>query len=64
MGREEPGRKAKDQKEEEDLFLKLAAWLQRSKVLEELTEKALYKVLLKLATDKPLYHAALNHGMK
>jgi hypothetical protein len=57
MGEEVPGRKARDPKEEEDLFQKLVVWLQRSEVLEELIEKALYKVLLKLGTDNPLYHA-------
>jgi hypothetical protein len=63
MGEEGPGKKARDPKEEEDLFQKLVAWLQHFEVLEELIEKALYKVLLNLGTDNPLYHA-LNNGTK
>jgi hypothetical protein len=64
MGEEGPGRKARDPREEEEnQFLKLVVWLQRSKVLEELTENALYKVLLKTGTDNLLYHA-LNTGTK
>jgi hypothetical protein len=62
-GEEGPGRKARDQNEEEDLFRKLVAWQQCSEVLKEVTEKLLCKVLLKLGTDNPLYHA-MNNGMK
>jgi hypothetical protein len=64
MGEEGPGRNARGpRKEKEDLFRKLVVWLERCEVLKEFIEKALYKMLLKIGTDNPLYQA-LNNGMK
>jgi hypothetical protein len=63
-GEEGRKRKARDHREEkEDLLRKLVVGLQRSEILQELIEKALYKVILKLGTDNPLYHA-FNNGTK
>jgi hypothetical protein len=61
MGEEGPGRKARGPgEEEEDLIQKLVVWLWCSKVLEELLEKALHNMILKIGIDNPLYHALYN----
>jgi hypothetical protein len=64
MGEEGPRSKAKSPSEEDkDPFQKLVVWLRCSEVLEEVIQKAVYKVLLNIGTDYPLYHA-LNNDTK
>jgi hypothetical protein len=64
MGEEGQGRNSRSPREEKEDFLrKLVVWIQRSVVLEEVIEKAPYKMLLKIGTGNPLYQA-LNNNTK